>query len=213
MDSFARELQRRLLLRPLSSLRAERRAAVAAVLHLADPISLLLMVRAEHPCDPWSGHISFPGGRCEAQEAPLDAALRELFEELGFRLPHSSVLGRLDDLQAVAGRRIQPMVISPFVMACRESPSFQLDTSEVQSTLWVPLKDLINPEHRRTMEYSVNDQSKVLPCVHYDGRVIWGLTLRMIDQLLSLLPEGKAEFPESLRRLSSQSAESWMRGA
>lgn len=212
MDSFARELQRRLLLRPLSNLRAERRAAVAAVLRLSDPISLLLMVRAEHPCDPWSGQISFPGGRCEAQEAPLDAALRELFEELGLRLPHSSVLGRLDDLQAVAGGRIQPMVISPFVLACRETPSFQLDPSEVQSTLWVPLKELINPEHRRTMEYSVNDQSKLLPCVHFDGRVIWGLTLRMIDQLLSLLPEGHGDFLEPSRRQSSQGADSSMRG-
>src|SRR5690242_20185719 len=40
---------------------------------------------------------ALPGGRCDADETPVDAALRELDEELGLAPGAGSVLGLLDD--------------------------------------------------------------------------------------------------------------------
>lgn len=40
---------------------------------------------------------ALPGGRVDPGENAIEAALRELDEEIGIRLPDSAVLGLLDD--------------------------------------------------------------------------------------------------------------------
>ncbi|MCT7661392.1 NUDIX hydrolase [Mycobacterium deserti] len=54
---------------------------------------------------------ALPGGRLDAGETAVDAALRELDEEVGVRLPESSVLGLLDDYPTRSGYVITPVVI------------------------------------------------------------------------------------------------------
>src|SRR4051812_5040072 len=62
----------------------QRRAAVAVVLH---DRRVLLMKRAERAGDPWSGHISLPGGGYQASDGDLRVtAIRETREELGVEL-------------------------------------------------------------------------------------------------------------------------------
>src|SRR5437868_134308 len=80
---------------------APRRAAVAAVLRQGEiEPEVLFIHRAEHPLDPWSGHMAFPGGRVEPQDASEQAAAeRETEEEVGLRLAEAAVrAGRLNDL-------------------------------------------------------------------------------------------------------------------
>jgi len=54
---------------------------------------------------------ALPGGRLDPGETPVDAALRELDEEVGIRLPGSMVLGMLDDYPTRSGYVITPVVI------------------------------------------------------------------------------------------------------
>jgi 8-oxo-dGTP pyrophosphatase MutT (NUDIX family) len=54
---------------------------------------------------------ALPGGRLDPGETPIDAALRELDEEVGIRLPDSAVLGMLDDYPTRSGYVITPVVI------------------------------------------------------------------------------------------------------
>lgn len=54
---------------------------------------------------------ALPGGRLDPGETPVDAALRELNEELGIRLADSAVLGLLDDYPTRSGYVITPVVI------------------------------------------------------------------------------------------------------
>ena len=54
---------------------------------------------------------ALPGGRLDPGETAVDAALRELDEEVGVRLPESSVLGLLDDYPTRSGYVITPVVI------------------------------------------------------------------------------------------------------
>src|SRR6201987_4454240 len=54
---------------------------------------------------------ALPGGRLDPGETPVDAALRELDEEVGITLPDSTVLGLLDDYPTRSGYVITPVVI------------------------------------------------------------------------------------------------------
>jgi 8-oxo-dGTP pyrophosphatase MutT (NUDIX family) len=54
---------------------------------------------------------ALPGGRLDEGETSLDAALRELDEELGLRLGPDSVVGWLDDYATRSGYLITPVVL------------------------------------------------------------------------------------------------------
>src|ERR1700746_4117699 len=54
---------------------------------------------------------ALPGGRCDAGETPVVAALRELREELGLALDEDAVLGLLDDYPTRSGYLITPVVV------------------------------------------------------------------------------------------------------
>jgi 8-oxo-dGTP pyrophosphatase MutT (NUDIX family) len=96
-----------------------RRAAVALVLRVpvgaAGP-ELLLVKRAEYPGDPWSGHVAFPGGRAEPDDAsPWHTAARETWEETGLDLLAAGrLLGTLDELYPRTPV-LPPVVVRPHV--------------------------------------------------------------------------------------------------
>lgn len=167
-------------------------AAVAAVLAPSErtgDLELLLLRRAEHPDDPWSGHLSFPGGGVERGEDPLAAAIREAYEEVALELPPDRVLGRLDDLATVGGR--PGMVIRPFVFALdRPVPPLLPNPAEVADTLLVGLDRLLANVGRGPMEWQHGATRLTLPRVDLDGHRLWGLTLRMVDDLLHRVDGG-----------------------
>src|SRR5450631_2589529 len=93
---------------------ALKRAAVAIALteaaDAADGTALLLTMRAAG-LRAHRGQWALPGGRCDEGETQIEAALRELREELGLELGPGDVLGMLDDYPTRSGYLITPVVV------------------------------------------------------------------------------------------------------
>jgi 8-oxo-dGTP pyrophosphatase MutT (NUDIX family) len=167
-----------------------RRAAVAAVLReWEERLELLFIRRAEHPDDPWSGHMAFPGGRVDETDADGRAAAeRETLEELALDLRACGrALGRLSDLRAVGGGLALDLFIEPWVYAIEGEPELVPDHREVREFLWVPVSWLADRDNLDTLEYPHSGAVYKMPCYRYQGRVIWGLTYRMLHELLELM--------------------------
>jgi 8-oxo-dGTP pyrophosphatase MutT (NUDIX family) len=157
-------------------------AAVAAV--LTSDLDLLLILRAHDERDPWSGHVSFPGGRVDPTDVgPLEAALRETQEEVGLRLAPDLCAGTLDDLTAVGGR--PGLVVRPYVFVHPGPLPTLVPNAEVAETLLVPLVSLLADTHRSTMTWQRDGGvTATLPAVALGPHRLWGMTLRMVDDLL-----------------------------
>ena len=168
---------------------AHRKAAVAAILRDAgNDLEVLLIRRAEHPRDPWSGHMAFPGGRVEPSDAtPLAAALRETREEVGLDLERDArLLGRLSD--AVTFRRAAdvPAAIVPFVFELIGEGHLAIN-HEVQEAVWVPWAFLADERNRSLFLWRRHGIPIPMPCYRYGDRVIWGLTLGMLSELIAVV--------------------------
>jgi len=164
-------------------------AAVAAVVRGHDAAGEMLFIRrAEHPRDPWSGDMGWPGGRVDAGDpSALAAALRETREELALDLERdATLLGALAPVRTHLRRGPGPLWVTPFVFELRGSPPIAPNL-EVQEALWVPLAFLADRANRGTFLWTGRGVPVPMPCYRYDGRVIWGLTLRMLDNLMALL--------------------------
>jgi 8-oxo-dGTP pyrophosphatase MutT (NUDIX family) len=160
-------------------------AAVAVILRGGSPgLEVLFIRRAEHPHDPWSGQMAFPGGRAEPEDADLrTTALRETAEEIGLDLERDGeFLGPLDEVRAMARGRPLNLTITPFVFRQHRPAELQL-SEEVTSVHWLGLDDLLSPSRRSLLEYVYQGTTHQLPCLRVDDLVIWGLTYRMFNSL------------------------------
>lgn len=166
-------------------------ASVAAV--FTPSLDLLLMRRATHEADPWSGHVSLPGGREEPHDPdPVATAIRETQEEVGLPLHDAELLGPLDEVSAVGVRT--GLVIRPYVFhVAEERPELRLNR-EVADVRWVSLRWLLSGEGRTRMRYQRHGLDLLLPQVTFPEdwaqTTLWGLTLHIVDDLLDRIDRG-----------------------
>ncbi len=159
----------------------------AAVTMIVDPqFNILLMQRAEREGDPWSGHLSFPGGHVEDDdEGDLAAAIRETEEEIGLIFTHSQLLGALNPIQT-RGRGVPRRIIAPFLFAVPELPFVQ-PNDEVAAVHTIGLDPLLYGFGRSHFTLTHRNEPWRLPQVHFSGGKLWGLTLQIVDDLLNRL--------------------------
>ena len=167
-------------------------AAVAMVLARADDGSdeaSLLLTRRSQSLRAHGGQWALPGGRYEPGETAVEAALRELNEELALRIDASSVLGILDDYPTRSG-----YLITPIVAWAELDPVLQLNASEVASVHRVTLKDVMRPDavdfiaipesDRRVIRLNVNGTAIHAPTaalVYQFRELLAGRTTRVVD--------------------------------
>jgi 8-oxo-dGTP pyrophosphatase MutT (NUDIX family) len=167
-----------------------RRAAVAAILKPeAGHTQALFILRAPKEGDPWSGQMAFPGGHIETfDDSSTAAAIRETREEIGLDLEaHGRYLGPLDEVKAnPRGRKID-MVVSPHVFLL-ENPNVTFTPNyEVADVLWGSLHDMYHGRVETETQFAMNEVVQSFPGYAVGDQVVWGLTMRMLDHVFSLV--------------------------
>ena len=204
LASIRRRLEVREPVRPSVSADA-RQAAVAVVLRSWNGITEALFIkRADKDGDPWSGHMAFPGGHREADDASLRAAaVRETAEEIGLDISAAPVLGELPWQTPMSVRR--SMLVAPFVFEIDGDPRFELN-HEVAEAVWTPLAPMYHghnaeraapPFQPRPDGAPLADGPNVFNGFRLPrGHFVWGMTYRMVQTFFETLDPNYRRAPE-----------------
>ncbi len=180
-----------------------RRAAILVPL-LARPAGpTFLFTRRTETVKKHRGEISFPGGHLERGEEPVAAALREAREEVGLDPARVEILGALDQRPSVTS-----YLVAPFVGLVRDPPDdFHRQEREVREVFEVPVARFLAPGMPRGEWWDARRLPPGLPPRRLDDladvevdraagryqvwffdvapdRIIWGLTARVLKELL-----------------------------
>jgi 8-oxo-dGTP pyrophosphatase MutT (NUDIX family) len=132
------------------------------------------------------GQVSFPGGKAEAGEDAVQAALRECHEEIGIPPERITVLGRLSDFFVMPSN----YMVTPVVASIRTKPQFTPDPFEVSRILEARVEDLTDEKSIREKEIIAAGKYRMLaPHFEIAGEVVWGATAMMLNEFRVILTE------------------------
>lgn len=152
-------------------------AVLVALTREADPRVLLTVRSSELPTH--RGQIAFPGGSLEASESVTAGALREAWEEVGLDPAAVTVLGEMDDVFTPAGFHVTPVLAR-----IPAQPTLRL-SGEVVQLLLPPLSELRALTPTREDRRMPDGQPVVLYRYPWQGHDIWGMTARVLHDLLT----------------------------
>ena len=160
-----------------------KQAAVAIALVEADEASdgaaLLLTYRAAD-LRAHRSQWALPGGRCDEGETQVQAALRELHEELGLALEEGCVLGLLDDYPTRSG-----YLITPVVVWAATKQAMSPNPAEVASVHRIPLEEI---EAADRFDFTaIPESTRRVIRFHYADQFIHAPTAAMIYQFREVL--------------------------
>ncbi|GAB3800924.1 NUDIX hydrolase [Virgibacillus kimchii] len=149
------------------------------------------------------GDICFPGGKIDKQdETPMHTAIRETTEELGMDEKNIQKVIPLDYLVADMGR-----IIYPFIGTITNPEQMIPQEAEVEEVFTVPLSFFLKTEperHKVNVEITPEESFPFELIVggkdynwqvrqieelfyKYDGKVIWGLTAKILTHFIDLI--------------------------
>ncbi len=160
----------------------------------AGDLRLVLIVRTDHGHH--GGQLAFPGGRAdEHDETLLATALREAHEEIGLDPNLVRVVAELPPV------RSGPTNFEVFAFLGRipDGLEWRPNADEVADILTPTVLELWNPAIRREHLFTSArwPEGLLVDGIPVGDRVLWGMTLRLLDDLVPRLLAG--EWDDALR--------------
>ena len=126
------------------------------------------------------GQWALPGGRCDADETPAEAALRELDEEISLRLGAADVLGQLDDYPTRSG-----YLITPVVLWAGRNRRLHINLEEVASVHRIPIADIMRAD---AVDFiSIPESERRVVRVRINASLVHAPTAAMLYQFREIL--------------------------
>jgi len=163
-----------------------RRAAAVAIVLLGDAEgrACFLLTRRAAGLRQHARQWALPGGRLEPGESAVEAARRELSEEVGLALDRDTALGLLDDYPTRSG-----FLITPVVFWGGHAPVLTPNPDEVASVHCVPLEDLEHPDVPRLITIPESDRPVIqVPLL---STLVHAPTAAVVYQLREVVMHGR----------------------
>jgi 8-oxo-dGTP pyrophosphatase MutT (NUDIX family) len=152
-------------------MRSRRAAVLIAIFpHRRSGELSLVLTRRPMSLSHHGGQICLPGGRIEAGESPLTAALREYHEELGVGLRGVRALGRLAPMYVFASDNwVETLVVAT------DTPTrhWQPDSAEVDQVIEMPV-GVLSRLHQETLAGASGGRESVVVRRRYAKRTVRG---------------------------------------
>ena len=136
------------------------------------------------------GQLGLPGGKPEPGDADLLAtALREAEEEVGLGADDVEVLAALPpfDTRSTGWR------VHPFLGRISPDTTWRLQEAEIVGVLTPAVRVLVDPASRATLPFTSRrfTEPLLVDGIDVEGNVLWGMTLRLFDDVLPRLLAGE----------------------
>lgn len=132
------------------------------------------------------GQISFPGGRLDDHEDVLQAALREVREEIGLRESGINIVGTLTELYIPPSNS----AVTPVVGMIHAGEKFLANTAEVHEIFTVPLSVFLDRSNVQSMHRDFFGKSVQWPMWNVHPTVpLWGATAMILSELAWIVRE------------------------
>lgn len=160
-----------------------KKAAVLCLFYRKDTAIHFLLMKRTASNFAHSKQISFPGGSIDANETEVQAALRELHEEIGIQISDANIIGKLSNIYIP----ISNFKVFPFLAYIPKLPPVVLSEEEVDYIIEVKLSDLQNDA--LVKEKMMATKFGELPIKYFDfaGEVVWGATAVILSELKQIL--------------------------
>ena len=156
-------------------------AAVLLALFGSGKGSELVLTRRSGHLNSHAGEVSFPGGKWEPGDLnPADTALRETEEEIALPRDRVELLGELPNHFSKHG-----LCVTPIVGWVESVPELVANPDELDAVFTVPLEFFVEDQRVRTDIYTASGITHWSPAWRFQEFEIWGLTARMIVNLLN----------------------------
>ena len=165
---------------PDVDMESDARSAVLVPLY-QDPEGLVRLVLTKRPdtMRTHPGDVVFPGGRIEPGEGPIEAAIREAWEEVALPPEFVEVIGGLPPVTT----RVRTNWIVPVVARIERPVEFVADPYEVDVILEPTIAELLDESRWQQSDW----MGSRLWFYDFPEGTLWGATAFMVRNLLALL--------------------------
>ncbi len=142
---------------------------------------LLAIQKSDNEGYPWRNQVALPGGHLDKEDSgPVDAAFRELEEELNITMDQVELLGSMGHFQT-----INFVDIEVFIGFWNGQGTIHFDSEEISRVFKIPLLELVRIHKENKFHGQIPDVRDLL--YPFEDVVIWGATARILHYFIEIL--------------------------
>lgn len=162
-----------------------RKAAVTLTIFNHEGVAAVIITKRTTSLRAHAGQWALPGGRIDEGENAVQAALRELREEVNLHLDETHVIGKLDDYVTRSGYIITPVVLWADTTCCALTPN----PEEVDSIHPFTFAELSRTDSPHL--YSIPESDRQVLSMNFGDMLIYAPTAAILYQFREVAILGK----------------------